>query len=86
MGDMGDIFRGMREHSQNKREKNRFSSAKILRDRGIEFVSNNYGAHLIVLGEWDFWPGTGKYSHRKNIKYKRGIFNLLKDIKKSQLP
>lgn len=72
-----------RQESRERRASNRSSSADILRERGVDFVIRNDGAHLIVrygAATADFWPGTGKYRVRPDGKYKRGVFNLLKDI------
>jgi hypothetical protein len=80
MGDMGELFNGLKGESQKRRAGNRESSAKILADDGIKFESKNLGAHLIVRGELvtvDFWPGTGKWIVRGG-KTGRGVFNLLK--------
>ena len=64
MGDMGDHFRAVREAGQNKRADNRKKSPLILEAEGIPFETKNHGAHLIVAGRADFWPGTGKWKIR----------------------
>lgn len=71
--------------SKIKRASNRETSADILRENGFAFESKNGGAHLIVSGATiiaDFWPGTGKFSVRGTGKYSRGVFSLLKILKK----
>lgn len=76
-----------KEHSKQKRNDNRDRSAKLLTERGIEFESKNLGAHLIVQsnkGIIDFWPGTGKWKARESDKFRRGVFELLRCIKKCQ--
>ncbi len=85
MGDMGDIFNDMKVCSQEKRCNNRLSSAELLRSRGVEFVSKNDGAHLIIDNRIDFWPGTGKWNFRGEAKYHRGVFKLLKRLKQAGL-
>lgn len=83
MGEMIEMMGCLREASMERRANNRASSAEILRQRGVAFVSKNDGAHLIVTHgkvTADFWPGTGKYSLRGSGVYKRGVFNLLRDI------
>lgn len=80
MSDMGDDFRALREHSQEKRAGNRESSAEILKRAGVDFTVHNRGAHLIVRHggiRVDFWPGTGKWSSRGG-RNDRGVFKLLK--------
>ena len=59
----------------DKRTSNRESSAEILKENGIDFVSHNGGAHLVVNGSIDFWPGTGKFMVRTNGGKGRGVFN-----------
>lgn len=74
---------GMSEISKERRAGNRSNSAAILRERGIAFECCNDGAHLIVQHAGkitDFWPGTGKYCVRGSGKYKRGVFNMLRDL------
>lgn len=48
MGDTGDDYKAMKEHSQKKRANNREGSAEMLTEAGIEYESKNNGAHLIV--------------------------------------
>ncbi|MOA03684.1 hypothetical protein D3C78_1232040 [compost metagenome] len=70
---------GWDRESQERRERNRKSSAQVLADRGIAFMSKNGGAHLIVSHEGevaDFWPGTGKFAVRGG-KSGRGVFRLI---------
>lgn len=80
MIDIIEVFSDARKSSQDKREKNRESSANILKEKGINFDVKNYGIHLVVKGKnclIDFWPGTGKFIAR-NGKKGRGVFNLIK--------
>jgi hypothetical protein len=57
--DMGEMFNDWRKAKQEKRASNRDASAQLLMAAGIGFESRNDGAHLIVAGRYDFWPGTG---------------------------
>jgi len=77
----GDFWRDvgpvLKVRSQIKRARYRESSAALLTHRGIPFTTNNGGAHLIVVGRWDFWPGTGKFRERPPGKRTgRGVQNL----------
>ncbi len=74
----------MREHQQAKRASNREQSAARLTREGIAFVSKNGGAHLIVLGSIDLWPGTGLFIDRKTRVKGRGIKRLLRFIRQQQ--
>lgn len=81
---MGDVFNSMRAASQQRRADNRERSAALLAEAGISAVSNNAGAHLVVAGGWDFWPGTGLWKERAGRKRKgRGVFGLIRAIKPS---
>lgn len=80
MGDMGEMFNGWREAKKEKRAQNTQSSTELLTEKGVQFVSKNGGAHLVVTGKdcvIDFWPSTGRFIAR-NGKHGRGVFNLLK--------
>ena len=80
MGDMGEVFNAMKEASKEKRASNRASSATILDQAGIPYESKNVGAHLIVDGCIDFWPGTGKFIVRKTNKKGRGVRNMIRAL------
>lgn len=82
MGDMGDEFRAWGKLRQDKRAQNRGTSANALTAAGVAFVSKNDGAHLIVEGSWDFWPGTGLYRSRTLPTQGRGVNNLLRALGK----
>ena len=83
MGDMGELFNAMRVAGRERRASNRETSPAILREHGISFEVKNDGAHLVVKHNGftaDFWPGTGKYQVRTKGWYRRGVFNLLRDL------
>ena len=75
----------MRDLGKERRANNRTSTPEVLRQHGIAFDVRNDGAHLIVRHGGkiaDLWPGTGKYRIRGASRYRRGVFNLLRDLKK----
>lgn len=86
MSDIGELYDGLREHSQQKRARNREDSARVLTSKGVPFTQHNAGAHLVVtVGEQvvDFWPGTGKWITRGKARFEgRGVFRLLAYIGK----
>jgi hypothetical protein len=79
-----ELYKIQREESKVKRAKNREASSQMLRNAGIEFISHNFGDHLIIRLKpgvvFDFWPGTGKWILRGSKVYKRGVRNLLAAI------
>lgn len=79
--DAGEMWREYREASQEKRAVNRAISAQMLVDAGIQFESRNDGAHLIVEGRYDFWPGTGLWMARGEKTKRRGVRQLIARIK-----
>jgi len=84
MGDMGDLFNDWRKVKQEKRSANRQSSAEMLRGAGIAFEERNGGAHLIVEGRVDFWPGTGLWIQRGTNSKQRGVQALIRFIRATQ--
>jgi len=83
--EVSEMWRDHKEESQNRRASNREQSAQVLLKEGIEFDSNNGGAHLIVTddnGTIDFWPGTGRWKTRGGITG-FGVYKLIKHIRKN---
>lgn len=86
MSEIGELFSGWKELSQQKRASNRVSSAALLTSAGIPFESKNNGAHLVVqVGQAiaDFWPGTGLWSIRGTGKQSRGVRKLISALKRT---
>lgn len=82
-----DVAPAMKQESQERRARNRASSADMLAQAGIAFESKNNGVHLIVdAGNHlvDFWSGTGKWATRgyRFALVSRGVHGLIKHIKK----
>lgn len=83
MGDMGELFNAARAEGKMRRASNRESTPALLRQNGVDFETKNGGAHLIVRHAGkvaDIWPGTGKYQVRGTGRYRRGVFNLLREL------
>lgn len=78
--DMGDMWRSVKAAGQAKRADNRKSSPQLLAEAGIAFTAKNDGAHLIV-GGFDFWPGTGLFMPRGGGKRRYGVRNLIKAVR-----
>ncbi len=84
MDDIAEGFRILKENAKQKRHQNTKASTAILHDRGIKFISQNNGSHLIVHSKnekkvIDFWPSTGRYIVR-NGRSGRGVFNLINEV------
>lgn len=71
MGDMIDGFRAMKEHRRDERTASRKANTAALAAEGVEFVSKNHGAHLIIKsseGVVDFWPSSGRWQLRSGLR------------------
>lgn len=79
MGDMGEIFNAMKEHSKDKKFNNYNRSIQILDERKIKFIQLS-DTHLRVKN-YDYWPSTGLFIELKTKKRGRGIFNLIKRLR-----
>ena len=80
MNETNEMWREVKKHSQDKRERNRNNGAKALRERDILFETRNSGAHLIVYHNGlrvDYWPGTGYWIVKDGGRKGRGIRRLL---------
>lgn len=78
MSELGDTFREWREYKKKKKAKNLEFAPDILHENGIRFKALTMEHYRI--GEYDFWPTTGLYIHRKTKKRGRGVFNLIKAL------
>lgn len=81
---MSEFFR---EQSKERRAGNRESSLRILQAKGYDVAVKNEGAHLIITHAGivaDLWPGTGKYKIRTSEVYRRGVFNLIKELERTK--
>lgn len=85
LDDMSEFWRDFRLASQRKRAGNRSAAHTTLLKSGLDFISNNEGAHLIVTGVHkgkpttvDYWPGTGLWRVRGETTRNYTIRNLLR--------
>ena len=80
---MKELFKIMRERSQEKRRSNKDKSSDLLKNSGINFERKNYGNHLIILStpKIDFYPSTGLWRVRGENKNHRGVRSLLKYLR-----
>jgi len=82
VGDMAEVFKGMKQHSKTKKQSNLEYSTKLIKDAGFDVQVKNGGVHLIVC--WnnkvvDFWPSTGKWIvwGGKTSRGVKGLINFL---------
>lgn len=83
--EIGETFTALRERSRARRANNRSKSADMLRAAGVAFVARNGGAHLIVAGRWDAWPGTGLWVDRTTKERGRGVRELIRALRSAGL-
>lgn len=74
----GELWAGHKEARRAKRWRNRDQSLALLRLKGIEYQCLNEAVAHYRIGEYDFWPTTGKFMHRRSGKTGRGVHNLVK--------
>lgn len=88
MGDMGELFNEYRAMRREKRISNVQASIEILNSQNISYKMMNGTTHLLLLaGEEfiDFWPSTGLWISRETKAKKRGVFTLIKHIRKQNI-
>lgn len=74
-----------KQESQERRARNRDSSASVLRSNGVDFDERSGGVHLIVkvsgTAAIDFWPGSGLWIERATQRRGRGVFKLVRLVR-----
>jgi hypothetical protein len=78
---LSETYEAMRKESRQRRARNRDRAVVALAEASVPFDTRNNGAHLIVRGRLDYWPGTGKWSDRETPNNGRGIASLLAYVK-----
>ncbi len=81
MSDIGDAWRDLRQERKLKKLENSKNAYSLLDEKKIPYEVKNHGIHLVVDGNIDYWPSTGKFIVRGGNKG-RGIFNLIKEVQK----
>ncbi len=79
MSELGQIFRAVREESQERKASNHIRSIMILDEENV--VYKKLSPDHYRVGDWDFWPSTGLFKHLLNGQKGRGVFNLLRKVK-----
>ena len=79
MGDMGDIFRAVKQDSKDRKAYNATYGRDKLKENNIAFEELS-DSHLKVES-FDYWPSTGLFIHKKTKKRGRGVHNLIKAVR-----
>jgi len=81
MSEDGEMWQAIKEERRKKRWSNLEQSLKALQRVGISYQVLNADIGHYRIGDYDFWPSTGKFINRKTKYTGRGVFNLIKRIK-----
>jgi hypothetical protein len=84
MSEDGEMWAAIRADGQEKRWKNHDRSLMLLEAGGIVVRKLNAETGHYRVGDFDFWPTTGKFYNQKTKLGGRGVFNLLKLVKKAR--
>lgn len=82
MSEEGEIWAEHRKERQEKRWKNRDWSITFLVKQGIKVQCLSEPIGHYKVGDFSFWPTTGKYYNPKTGKSGRGVKNLVRELKK----
>lgn len=84
MSEDGEMWAEIKKKASEKKLSNLKNSLNIL--MGADVMLHQFSEwHYLVEGEWNFWPTTGKFMHKKTGESGRGVFNLLKLIGNKEL-
>jgi hypothetical protein len=68
MGDMKEDFQALEQCMKERKSERKLRSILMLQKHSIKFtILNEDGPHLRI-GDYDFWPSTDKWIHRKTNK------------------
>lgn len=76
-------WREYRKERQEKKRCNLKRNLKHLESKGIPFVSNNDGVHVVIQHNnkiIDFYPSTGLWKDRQSKRRARGILSLIRHL------
>ena len=78
-----EYYRELKIKSDTKKADNEKASINILKQRNIPYKILSKGTrHYRVANMIDFWPSTGVFINMKTSERGRGVFNLIKELKK----
>lgn len=82
MSELGEIFSAWREEKKEKKISNLEKSIQILDNNNINYdvLSDTH----YRISNYDFWPSTGLFINRKTGRKGRGVFNLIRNLQKTE--
>lgn len=83
--DMGEMWREHKKARSRKKSQNVVDSLAILEENGIDYVCLSEHSRHYRIGNWDFWPSTGKFYNFRTGEKGRGVFNLLEILKQKKV-
>lgn len=76
-----EYWRQYKEERAEKKKQNTENSLRILKDKGYTVKTLNEHTRHYRVGEFDYWPSTGKFYNQKTGEKGRGVFKLIKKLK-----
>lgn len=73
-----ELWAEYHQQSAKKKASNEIFSINLLRSKGIKIVILSAKNRHYRVGDFDFWPSTGKFYNQKTKQKGRGVKNLLK--------
>lgn len=80
MSEEAEMWAALKQESKLKKLNNREKSVSLLSSGKVDFKLLDDSTGHYRVGEFDFWPSTGKFYNQKTGERGRGVFNLLKKI------
>lgn len=84
MGEDSEMWRAYKARSQEKKKNNQHSSLQILNSKNIPYKLLSAASCHYKVGDYNYWPTTGKFYNQKTGERGRGVYKLIKKICKYQ--
>ena len=75
-----EFWRDYKDWRCQKKQKNEENSLALLRMKGIDIKTLDESISHYRVGEFDYWPTTGKFYNQKTGQKGRGVFNLMRAL------
>lgn len=92
MGDMGEVFRDLREATKRKKQNSLEQNTQTIKESGLEYRILNNGYHIKVRIKGqpivDFWPSTNRWSCCSQLFYgtAEGLIEWMHKVKHREGP